>query len=152
MAEKSEDAVNWQLLGQIAGSGNSVSTKQYSYQDNLKSSDITYYRLSQVDIDGAKKTYSIINTDCSMKTVNQMLLYPNPSNKEVFLDLSLVQGYGEGTIKIIDYLGRVCFEQKLQLSKGFSNIKMMLNLPTGLYNVLLFSDKVSLPATELVIN
>ena len=150
--EKSSDGTIWQTLSQINGSGNSNTIKHYSYVDNFKSSDITYYRLTQVDYNGMHKTYTMISSNCTFNKSDQMQLYPNPATNEIHADFSLTQNYGEGIIKIIDYLGRVCIEQKIQLSEGVSNNNMSINLPAGLYSVILYSDKTSFPVKELVIN
>jgi hypothetical protein len=60
--EYSVDAQNWDVLAQVAGSGNSTNVLNYEYQHFTKNS--YYYRLKQVDFDGKTETFKpvFVNT------------------------------------------------------------------------------------------
>lgn len=54
---KSIDAVNYTDIGKINGSGNSIEDKTYQFIDKFLYDGLNYYRLTQVDCDGQKKTF-----------------------------------------------------------------------------------------------
>jgi hypothetical protein len=80
-----------------------------------------------------------------------MFLYPNPTNNELNMNFDLTKNYGIGTVKIIDNMGRIVFEQQVQLFEGTNTNKLNLNLSAGLYNVMIYSEQLSLPVQELIV-
>ncbi|HWY12652.1 MAG TPA: T9SS type A sorting domain-containing protein, partial [Bacteroidia bacterium] len=101
---RSEDDVNYEMIGLLPGSGNSNNVKNYKFTDNRVIAGRTYYyRLRQTDFskeetDAGKTVYAI----CSKK--NYILdVFPNPASTEVCLvsenDLNNV------TIEMINALG-----------------------------------------------
>ncbi|MEP7321250.1 MAG: ice-binding family protein [Saprospiraceae bacterium] len=77
--ERSEEGLNWHILGTITGSGNSNTIKHYSYTDNQPSNKKSFYRLKQTDITGFD-TYGadIAIKNCYDQSYN-FSIYPNPS-------------------------------------------------------------------------
>jgi hypothetical protein len=66
--ENSIDGYNWGVLGRVNGGGNTTTTTTYNfYHENYKDS-INYYRLTQVDYDGKRKTFDIIAIDNRVKS------------------------------------------------------------------------------------
>ena len=59
--EKSVNGIDWTQLATIKGQESSYVETRYSVIDDGIYSEIMYYRLSQVDIDGEKKIYPIIS-------------------------------------------------------------------------------------------
>jgi hypothetical protein len=56
------------VLGRVNGGGNTTTTTTYNfYHENYKDS-INYYRLTQVDYDGKRKTFDIIAIDNRVKS------------------------------------------------------------------------------------
>ncbi len=51
--ERSADGVQFDEIAQVPGAGNSAVTQQYAYTDRAPLSGANYYRLRQVDFDGA---------------------------------------------------------------------------------------------------
>jgi hypothetical protein len=77
--ERSCDGVNFELAQIIQGAGNSNSLLRYEYIDPTPCTAITYYRLSQVDLDGASKVLGVkSNMNCLSN--DNVLIYPNPAN------------------------------------------------------------------------
>lgn len=57
---KSNDGKNWSTIGQVKGSGTTSSPVNYTWIDDSRiSSSVSYYRLKQVDYDGASTLYNI---------------------------------------------------------------------------------------------
>jgi len=81
--ERSEDAINYELVGKVNAAGNSVTTKQYSLIDEDASSELLYYRLKSVDMDQSYKYSSICSVTNQMDDSNEMTVYPNPTNGSI---------------------------------------------------------------------
>ena len=75
--ERSADGENWSIINKTTGMGNSTMLTKYSCVDNTFGKRINYYRLTQVDFDGANKTYGPISID-------------NRSNKVVLRSVNLL--------------------------------------------------------------
>lgn len=75
--ERSADGENWSIINKTTGMGNSTMLTKYSCVDNTFGKRINYYRLTQVDFDGANKTYGPISID-------------NRSNKIVLRSVNLL--------------------------------------------------------------
>ena len=62
--ENSNDGINWEFLAQIEGAGNSSSPKTYTFRhEDFDTGLINYYRLKQMDYDGANKTFKPVAID-----------------------------------------------------------------------------------------
>ena len=61
--ERSVDGENWTDISKVPASGNSNTLIKYSYLDYSFNKTINYYKLRQVDFDGANKAYGPIMVD-----------------------------------------------------------------------------------------
>jgi hypothetical protein len=61
--EKSNNGIDFTVLGSVVPSVNYASSKSYSLMDETPFNDITYYRLSTKERDGSAKYYQIISVD-----------------------------------------------------------------------------------------
>lgn len=69
---------NWESIGKVSGVGNSTEKINYSFNDNSLVN--AYYRLKQVDIDGAITLSKAILIDASNCAEDELMIYPNPAN------------------------------------------------------------------------
>ena len=65
IVEHSLDAINFTVIGEKQGSGNSMTNKKYSLTDANPSPELNYYRLKQVDFNGEFNYSSITSIDNS---------------------------------------------------------------------------------------
>ncbi len=128
--EKSADALNFTSLATINSkeiAGNSMSQKNYTYADVACKA---YYRLKQVDNDGAYKYHNIIYIDNDEKN-DIPTISPNPATSEIVIksntDLPLV-------IRLIDVSGReVLTEQTDVTTNNLINVINLSLLKNGMY-------------------
>lgn len=74
--ERSVDGLEWQTVANISGAGNSTQTLYYAYEDSKFHQDVVnYYRLKQVDYDGAFEYHDIISVDDPEKTAKVIRTY-----------------------------------------------------------------------------
>jgi cephalosporin-C deacetylase len=131
--ERSADGLNWELIAEIKGKGNSSSLNKYQYSDDFQDGfsnnfnySIAYYRLKQIDENNA---FNYSKTIALKRNKNVVInLFPNPINKELTIKLS--ESVGNFDIKIYDILGRVWFSKQLNQLDNTLNIN---DLPKGNY-------------------
>lgn len=110
--ERSIDGVTFESQNIIKGAGNSLNTIIYTSEDETPLVGTTYYRLKQTDFDGSY-TYSKIESVYLNKS-NQIEVYPNPNETGL---LKITTGNSNTyEVKLIDCLGRIIYESKLDLS------------------------------------
>jgi len=89
--ERSVNKLEWTNISFVNGSGNSNSTKNYSYTDNsISKSGKYYYRLKQTDVGGSFKYSNSTEVDFvthSVFSLNQN--YPNPFNPSTIISYSI---------------------------------------------------------------
>ena len=150
VVERSLDGQEWVDIQHIKGSGTTTTYKKYAFTDGFKKNELRYYRLTQVDLDGNTETFKVLSTNC-IRGDDKLTIYPNPATNELSVELNLSENYGIGEIKIINALGKICFETKTELKKGNLIIKLPLILETGAYNLLLNSELLNFPCQKLII-
>lgn len=109
--EHSKDGRNFIALDQIKGIGNTVQeVNDYSYLDTQPKTGVTYYRLKQVDFDGAFE-YSNVVTVEYINDKGGISVYPNPFDHSVTLQFPLLEhsysNFSFRTIEIYDIYGRL---------------------------------------------
>jgi len=100
---KLKSETSFSFIGTVVGAGNSTSLLNYSFLDDLRGlSGIICYRLKQVDYDG---NYSYTEVRCiSFLGESQVEVYPNPTNSELTIELSVDE---QSSIRLTDQLGIV---------------------------------------------
>ena len=96
--ERSTDNYTWAEIGRVEAGENSTTSLDYSFADVHAQNGKIYYRLRQVDIDGAFSYSKVLDID--RKT--QLRIYPNPVSE--ILNLSLPAGQWKA--ELLDSQGR----------------------------------------------
>ena len=110
--ERSSDANEFLKIATIAGAGNSTSIKGYDYLDNSPFNGINYYRLKQVDYNGAYTYSNVIAINNNNSQNASILVYPNPSNDEV----NIVTSANITDITIYNMMGEIVYANSAELS------------------------------------
>lgn len=76
LLERSTDGINWSVITNQKGAGNSTSQIDYSFRDFTYESGINYYRLSQIDFDGKSEMFKTIAVNNAGKT-KEVLYFTN---------------------------------------------------------------------------
>lgn len=133
---KSRDGYNWISIHVESAAGNSTVDLNYSFLDDEKSNGLVYYRLVQVDVDGATKEYDAITSDCEGVTDELIVtVYPNPSNKTFTVQMELEEDENVEMV-IYDVNGSVAHSQLLKGVKGSNTIFINdLSINSGFYYI-----------------
>lgn len=133
--QRSTDNKKFETIGIVKGSGNSSKKVNYSFSDAaLLSAKTVYYRLKQIDFDGAfeySKTVSVIYNIA--KGIGSTL--PNPFNDE--LNVTVNSGAATtASVMIMDMIGKVHHTSAEQLQAGSNKINInTTDMPDGIYFV-----------------
>jgi hypothetical protein len=149
--EKSRDGISWNVLKTIPAAGNSTQLINYSVADVADISGTVYYRLTQVDIDGATKMYDVVSTNCSSESELSLIAYPNPSNGQFTVKIENALG-GKYVLAITDMQGKAIEEQSLDLETGTTVVKLNpVGLQPGVYLLQFMQDGNMLQQQKLII-
>ncbi len=78
-------------------------------------------------------------------------VYPNPSQGEIFVNLSGIDLSKDTRLQIVSSLGQVVYSESIPLATGLSTINLPSNIPAGIYFIRL-EDKNSILSKKLIIN
>jgi hypothetical protein len=134
--ERSSDAIDWEVIGEIAGveGGNSNTQMDYVFTDNNPLANLSYYRLTQIDFDGKIKTFYPVSNSCGTTTEGGLPIdvYPNPARNVVTVEFELNQYQGDDVYYTIsDATGKAVLSDYLQLNKGFNKHTLDVSSLTG---------------------
>ena len=130
------DGESWYPVEVVSGAGNSTEQLYYNVQDYETTTELTYYRIMQVDYDGAYDYSKIVVYIPGEVTYNQGL-YPNPNIGEFYIDL------GEEELKsisITNIQGKSIGFYTKQMD-NIINVQLESNIPNGFYSVITITNK-----------
>lgn len=134
--EKSATGENFLPITTIIGHGTSHEMHDYSWMDNKPTSGKTYYRLKQVDYDGAF-TYSKIIVVNGINVPMNLSVYPNPiKGNEFTAELSGIKNRTHVPLEIYNLLGKKLFSVALPVNKSLETAYGTISteiLPNGIY-------------------
>jgi hypothetical protein len=134
--ERSNDNINWKVVGKVKGNGNSNSLINYTFTDYLGVFKAPiYYRLHQIDFDG-KNEYGPVSVISSIKKENIGKVYPNPANAELKISLN-TDSY---QLTILDQTGKMVISKQVDSDFEIIDVK---DLPNGIYFVKLKNETIS---------
>lgn len=135
--ERTTDGLNFELLAQIDGAGNSSSVRSYSYTDNFPAEGVSYYRLKQTDFNGVFTYSNLSAINFSEDKTLFFEVYPNPNTGEN-INISLNGGAaGEEVLVVVtDITGKESYSKVVILEVKDENVIAMDNskkLSPGVY-------------------
>lgn len=147
VVERSTDGVRYAAVHSVAGRGTTTVSHRYRFLDrSTPVSPVIYYRLRQVDFDGASSLNRVVSVDISQKlgAGGTPRIYPNPSYGQP-LRLSGARAAEGGHVSLYDALGRLRYHGEAAAAIPVAN------LPNGRYTVRIGSrnELTSLPVVLL---
>ncbi len=88
----------FESIGRISGKGTTTSTQVYTFIDAQPQTELTYYRLKQVDLDGQFSYSNVIAVRQGVEVGSSLIAYPNPVTDELHLQLTPKQTDSEVSI------------------------------------------------------
>jgi len=149
--QRSEDGKIWDIIGTVAGAGNSTEVLTYEYTDKNPIIGTSYYRLRQIDFDGRYdyskirsvevEAYSALNT-----SVVDIAIFPNPSREVFTLNVTGLTPQTVAVVKLLDVYGKVHEVTTVTSEELARGLKLNTGdqLPAGLYFVNIRQGNISL--------
>jgi hypothetical protein len=104
VVERSADGEEWDAVANIKGAGNSNQPISYAYTDEQGAEGTMYYRLKQVDYNGAYEYYGPVTEQCNSGNDIEVRLFPNPTDGSVWIQCGVSS---QGKVRLCDLAGRV---------------------------------------------
>ena len=132
--ESSVDAFNWEAIAVVDAAQFSTSLIDYAILHEGAAREKNYYRLKQVDTDGAYEYYSIIYSDCGSDFDGAPIIFPNPSKNNFTIDFGGSGMKGIVQLTVVSMEGKEISNRQLNLGEGVNTFQINnLELQPGLY-------------------
>jgi hypothetical protein len=132
--EKSIDGIHWSKIAEVKASGNSNNLQKYSYTDNTTNTELTFYRLKQVDFNLSFSYSNIIEVNHAREEI-LLNVFPNPTQGKFTIRLEENDNDVNG-FKIIDIQGNEVFSDN-----DFQHEIDLSNQPKGTYFIQVYINK-----------
>lgn len=113
--ERSEDRETFETLGQVSAVGNSDRMNSYEYVDQqafYRIQNALYYRLRQVDMNGAYVYSDVIELKAEQVNSLNLQVFPNPASEQV--TIKIPQSTDKGAfLQVLSLDGKTVVEQPL---------------------------------------
>ncbi len=134
--ERSADAKSWNNITKMDGAGTTRYNTTYNYTDELPAAGMNYYRLKQVDANGAATYSRIIAVKAEdHASANTITLYPNPNNGEN-VHFTGMENAADWSVKVLNTSSAIV-DQSATASAELT----LPAMPAGLYFVQLQNTK-----------
>jgi hypothetical protein len=140
--ERNANGMNDEIVGTVAGAGNSSKTIRYSFADPKPLRGTSYYTLKQTDRNGKNKILKSVAVNCNR--VTEFAIHPNPSTGIVSID----GAEQNGDLIITDVFGKIVFQTKVTGERTEIDLSNQLN---GIYFVKVISEN-GITSNKIVVN
>ena len=132
--EHTIDGINYTLLTNVKGAGNSSTPHNYSGIDPSPENGVNYYRLSQTDFDGTTTYLGIIPVTVNIN-VNGVKVFPNPAKNKCIVSYNDTKNESF-QFTVYDYTGREISSAQTDAAIGINSFEVDVSkLPAGMYFV-----------------
>ena len=140
VVERSTDDVHYAPIGQVAAAGSSTSPLAYRFTDREPASGLNYYRIQQVDLDGASDRTDVVavrfNSELSLGGK-----FPNPTNNLINMDIRSATAE-QLTIAMMDATGRLVRRHAMSCGAGINRFTAPVgDLEPGAYSLMIMDQR-----------
>jgi hypothetical protein len=146
IVENSTDGQNWRTVNNQVAAGMSTEELSYQFIDNANNDENTYYRLTQVDINGETNVYDPIFISCD-DNGSFIKTYPNPSDASFQVMVNNKSLVGKASITMLDTRGTTISVKEVMIEEGVNVFYLNENMAPGIYYI---SITNGLNSTEVV--
>ncbi|HSF44771.1 MAG TPA: T9SS type A sorting domain-containing protein [Chitinophagaceae bacterium] len=140
--ERSSNGRDFKEIGRVKSSGNSSTTKNYSFTDKTPLAGKNYYRLKMVDLDATFK-FSEMRTVSTTGSDLEFSIGPNPVQTEASIRINGTQR-GRFSLTVTDLMGRTLKSMNFTKSENLFSQKINLaDLPAGQYVLSIKGENIS---------
>ncbi len=133
--EKKKNNGDFEAIGEVKGAGTTEEMQHYSYVDKSGLADQNYYRLKQIDIDGAITYSDVVEIGFDAYANDKFVVYPSPAKDHTFLK-AVSELEGDYMVSVMDLSGRQLKSLVLSKDAPTSGLRIDLSdLSDGMYFV-----------------
>jgi len=147
--EKS-NGTEFKEVARISAGGNSSVQRNYSAKDEKPFTGVSYYRLKQIDFD-EKYEYSNIVSVKNESNGNQMILFPNPSER--IFKIKFLAPVPKAEVVVFNQHGTISFNKIFTNPENNQTIELNLwdELPSGIYFLQVNTGSGDMAVQQIVI-
>jgi hypothetical protein len=151
--EKSHDGSAWLKVEEVMGAGNSNSPNGYQIYDQQPISDVSYYRLTQVDYNGDMDMLGELSVVCSATAQPVTVeVYPNPADETFTVEVNTGNQTGTGFLSLTDLQGRPILMRKATFDSGINYFYFNRNqITSGTYFIYIEMEGIPLSVSHIVL-
>jgi hypothetical protein len=138
--QRSADGRSFETIGTVKGNGSTTTQQAYSFLDKRPASGLNYFRLRQVDFDGASEFSKVISVSANGKAAKAMTLFPNPATGGEF-NVRLAQSPEAVTLQVTDLSGKVLHSREVKNASEVNINGSALGMKPGIYLISLKNGK-----------
>ena len=138
--ERSVDGKSFVKVAFVKGAGNSNVKMNYALTDAkafvVANSNVLYYRLKQVDLNGTATYSKIVKVSITAENVNSVLAYPNPFTTAYSVSFTAAKA-GVANMELVTILGSTVSSVTTDITAGNNvlQVNTVATLETGIYFV-----------------
>lgn len=146
--ERSSDGREFEKIGKVLGVGTSAERTDYKFQDKEPLIGGNYYRLRQVDFDGAFDYSKIVYVN--VKNSSEMVFFPTQVQSLATLQFNTEEG-GDLNISIFDSLGKMIMSKAFIADEGLNSYDLEIgHLAPGAYFISIEGERYQVTTTRFV--
>lgn len=149
--ERSDDGVNFTTIGRKDGAGTTSMIHHYAFDDYSPIEGTNYYRLRQVDYNGATMYSNIIALEFHRGHMTVTNVKPNPTNGQVNFDFNSPV---ETTVHIVitDITGRVVRDEMVLTKAGTTAVSTVIEESgAGVYTMIITEEKFAFRSVTRIV-
>ncbi len=133
--QRSSDGYEFAGLAQIPGQGTTSVTHEYSFIDDRMPLGKSYYRLKQVDFNGAITYSEVISVSFEQTRPLSVTVFPNPTHSNDINIEVLGNKSGSTHLRLIDFQGKEVYRHTIDNQSFRRTVRLGLNEPlrAGVY-------------------
>lgn len=146
---RSIDGNTWEEVCTKEAQGYATMVTPYHCSVELKRGQINYFKLVQVDFDGAEMSYGPISLSCG-EALSEFIVYPNPANHQFTVQVNLPTAEN-AEINLLDVTGKLVAKREVLLKAGVSQVLFDSDdYAKGTYVVQIISETTFLPKKIII--
>jgi uncharacterized protein (DUF1501 family) len=147
--QHSSNNLTWSTIGTVNAVGTSTSSRRYNFEHKTPVLGINYYRLQQIDINGARRIFGTaiahIKDGASFVVKN----YPNPAVFDFNLAITTDKKQ-TAQIQFMDVQGHLLLQQTTVLNSGFNKLNFNVNQFKGISGELIIYIQTDLSNKKVI--
>ncbi|OFY64397.1 MAG: hypothetical protein A3H98_08480, partial [Bacteroidetes bacterium RIFCSPLOWO2_02_FULL_36_8] len=151
VVERSTESSSFEnIIATVPASGNSSTFHSYQVNDNDPLKGISYYRLTQTDLDGSNHVQGVVAID-NFSKFEIVSVIPNPVTGTAYVNVYNPEPETNVTINVVTLTGQLMHSEKIDVKEGYNSIPVDMNkINKGLYMLRITSPKNPVITNKLI--